>query len=64
MNDRQVAAAAERRGLLLMPGNTFFAEGSKGESYMRLSFSSASDEQIEEGVKLLQELIEHCKMFI
>ena len=47
-----------------MPGNTFFAEGSKGESYMRLSFSSASDEQIEEGVKLLQELIEHCKMFI
>lgn len=64
LNDRQVAAAAERRGLLLMPGNTFFAEGSKGESYMRLSFSSASDEQIEEGVKLLQELIEHCKMFI
>ena len=53
MNDRQVTAAAERKGLLLMPGNTFFAEGSRGESYLRISFSSASDEQIDEGAGIL-----------
>ena len=58
INDRQLTAAAERRGLLLMPGNTFFAEGSRGESYLRLSFSSASDEQIGEGVSRLRALIE------
>ena len=60
LNDRQLTAAAERQGLLLMPGNTFFTEGSKGEGYLRLSFSSASDEQIEKGVELLLELIMSC----
>ena len=53
MNDRPVTAAAERKGLLLMPGNTFFAEGSRGESYLRISFSSASDEKIDEGAGIL-----------
>lgn len=61
INDRQVSAAAERRGLLLMPGNTFFVEGSRGESYLRLSFSSASDEQIIEGCAILRDIIEKCR---
>lgn len=61
-NDRQVASAAERRGLLLMPGNTFFAEGSRGESYLRLSFSSATDAQIDEGCALLGEIIRQCSV--
>ena len=56
-NDRQVAAAAERAGLLLMPGNTFFAEGSRGESYLRISYSSATDEEIMEGVRRLAEIL-------
>lgn len=60
LNDRQVTAAAERRGVLVMPGNTFFAEGNKGESYLRLSYSCATDEQIVEGVRRLQEVIESC----
>ena len=58
LNDRQVTAAAERRGVLLMPGNTFFAEGSRGESYLRISFSSASDEQIEMGAAILADVLE------
>lgn len=61
VNDRQVTAAAERRGLLLMPGNTFFVEGSRGESYLRLSFSSASDEEIVKGCSILKEIIESCR---
>lgn len=60
LNDRQITAAAERKGLLLMPGNTFFAEGGKGEAYLRLSFSSATDQQITEGAARLRELVEHC----
>lgn len=59
INDRQITAKAERRNLLLMPGNTFFTEGSKGETYLRLSFSSATDEQITEGISELKELIGH-----
>lgn len=57
LNDRQITAAAERRGVLVMPGNTFFAEGNKGESFLRLSYSSATDEQIMEGIRRLQEVI-------
>lgn len=58
INDRQITAAAERNGVLLMPGNTFFTEGSKGEAYLRISFSSATDEQITEGIRRMGELIE------
>ena len=57
LNDRQITAAAERKGVLLMPGNTFFTEGSKGEAYLRISFSSVRDEEITEGVRRLGELI-------
>lgn len=58
VNDRQVTVAAERRGLLLMPGNTFFAQGGRGDSYLRVSFSCASDDQIEAGAGILKEIIE------
>lgn len=57
LNDRQITAAAERKGVLLMPGNTFFTEGSKGEAYLRISFSSVRDEEITEGVRRMGELI-------
>lgn len=63
LNDRQVTIAAERRGVLVMPGNTFFVEGNKGESYLRLSYSSATDKQIVEGVRRLQEIFEHYKAY-
>lgn len=61
VNDRQVTAAAERQNLLLMPGNTFFTEGSRGESYLRLSFSSATDDEITEGVRRLSDIIGRCQ---
>lgn len=61
VNDRQVTAAAEHAKLLLMPGNMFFAEGSRGESYIRVSFSSVTDEEIIEGVHRLAEALERCR---
>ena len=62
LNDKQITNAAERKGLLLMPGHTFFVEGGRGDSYLRLSFSSASDEEIIEGCSILQEIIETHNM--
>lgn len=61
-NDRQIAAAAERTGLLLMPGNTFFAEGSHGESYIRVSYSSVTDEEITEGCRRMAEVLNSCRI--
>ena len=58
LNDRQIASAAERKGLFLMPGHTFFVEGGRGDSYLWLSFSSVSDEQIVKGCSILRNIIE------
>jgi DNA-binding transcriptional MocR family regulator len=39
-----------------VPGKAFFADGS-GENTMRLSFSCASDEMIDQGIERLGKLI-------
>lgn len=61
LNDRQVTYAAERAGVLVMPGNIFFTEGSRGESYLRFSFSSVSDEEITEGLRRFAKVLETCE---
>nr|WP_330392370.1 PLP-dependent aminotransferase family protein [Hespellia stercorisuis] len=60
INDFQVAALCEKMGVLLMPGSIFFPEGNKGENYLRISFSSATDEQIIKGAEVLQKAILIC----
>lgn len=57
VRDRQLTVAAEREGVLIMPGNMFFMEGSRGEDCVRLSFSTASDAQIETGIARLSALL-------
>lgn len=58
LNDMRLTTVCERIGLLITPGSVYFPEGQKGENYLRLSFSSASDEQIEEGIQLLKKGME------
>ena len=62
INDRRVTYAAERAGVLVMPGNIFFAEGSRGESYLRLSFSSVSDEELRLGMTRFADVMKHAGM--
>lgn len=57
LNDTQFAALCEKMGLQIMPGSFFFSQGNVGKNYLRLSFSSASDEEIVEGVSLLKKAI-------
>ena len=45
-----------------MPGNTFFAEGSHGESYIRVSYSSVTDEEITEGCRRMAEVLNSCRI--
>ncbi|MDH6267808.1 DNA-binding transcriptional MocR family regulator [Rhizobium sp. SG_E_25_P2] len=51
-----LARAIETVRVAFVPGRAFFADGS-GENTIRLSFSCASDEMIDEGVKRLGQLI-------
>lgn len=61
-NDLQLSLLCEKMGLLIMPGRYFYPEGNKGENYLRLSFSSSSDKEIVDGVKILKKAVEVCKL--
>lgn len=60
-NDLQIVSLCKKMGLLLMPGSLFFPEGNKGDNYLRISFSSASDEQILRGTEILQKALSVCQ---
>lgn len=52
------AAGARRRGVAYVPGAPFYPDG-RGHDQLRLSFSRASEPQIEEGVRRLAGLFGH-----
>jgi 2-aminoadipate transaminase len=51
----QVAAAAAKRGVAVVKGSDFLLTG--GEHALRLAYSAVTDDQIEEGVRLLAEAV-------
>lgn len=57
---RALATAAERNGVLIEPGDVFFAADSVGKSaprnYARLGFASIATEHIEPGIAVLAEI--------
>lgn len=53
VDTRAVAAAAERRGVLIESGDVFFAAESPPRNYARLGFGSIATERIEPGVAAL-----------
>lgn len=56
LDGSEIFTAARERGVLLSPGELFHVDGG-GRNTMRLTFSSASREQIESGIGILAELI-------
>jgi DNA-binding transcriptional MocR family regulator len=52
--DRMLPQACER-GVEFLPGTTCYVDG-RGRDQMRLSFSFASDEQIENGIRIIGEI--------
>jgi DNA-binding transcriptional MocR family regulator len=51
-----VAAQAKARGILVLPGNPFFAEEPTGQ-HLRLAYSYVSQEKIEAGIRILSEVV-------
>lgn len=49
----QLATEAIKDGILIEPGDIFFADSENHKNYFRLGFSSIPDERIEEGIRLL-----------
>ena len=55
----RLLSVARRRGVIFVTGAAFFVDGT-GNRFLRLCFSSASPERIEEGVKRLAEAVEEA----
>ena len=53
VDSREVLEIAVANKVAFVPGNAFFAGSDTGFEYMRLNFSNATPERIEEGVKRL-----------
>ncbi len=57
MDGEKFSRKAYERGLLLFSGNRFFQKGSSNP-FVRVSFANATEEEIEEGVRILNETLE------
>nr|WP_311526882.1 PLP-dependent aminotransferase family protein [uncultured Ralstonia sp.] len=59
LDARQLASTALTHGVIIEPGDVFFAAGTPSPHF-RLGFTAIGEERIEEGVRLLAQLIEHA----
>lgn len=55
VNEKKLFAIARQKGLIYMPGSVFYPQGYSGSGHIRLCFSSASEGQIDRGVRILSE---------
>ncbi|MDF2569982.1 MAG: PLP-dependent aminotransferase family protein [Sporomusa sp.] len=49
----RLVANAGRRGVVFLPGEAFYPDGTQGDTYIRLNYTFANPLQIEEGIKRL-----------
>ncbi|MEA4848499.1 MAG: PLP-dependent aminotransferase family protein [Clostridiaceae bacterium] len=55
-NNRLVSKAAEK-GVVYLPGEIFYPDGTQGENFMRLNFTFPDSSKIEEGIKRLMDAL-------
>lgn len=59
LDARKLADTALAHGVIIEPGDVFFAAGAPSPHF-RLGFTAIGEERIEEGVRLLAQLVEHA----
>ena len=57
LDSRALAGRAQKEGVIIEPGDSFFAEPAAGARHLRLGFSSIPADRIEEGIARLSRLI-------
>lgn len=58
---RSLLRETQRRGMTFMPGHLFYTKKSRGNDHIRLNYSYPTEQQIREGVKILEESLAHEK---
>jgi len=51
----KLVANAAQRGVIFLPGEVFYPDGTQGESYIRLNYTFCHIEQIKKGIKSLMQ---------
>lgn len=60
LNVRELLPEARREGVLIEPGDVFFAEPAHHQNFFRLGFSAIPTESIEPGISRLATLLKRC----
>ena len=55
-NNRLVSKAAEK-GVVYLPGEAFYPDGTQGENYMRLNFTFPNSSRLDDGIKILMDAL-------
>ncbi|MDD3706363.1 MAG: PLP-dependent aminotransferase family protein, partial [Clostridiaceae bacterium] len=55
-NNRLVSKAAEK-GVVYLPGEAFYPDGTQGENYMRLNFTFPNSNKLDDGIKILMDAL-------
>jgi DNA-binding transcriptional MocR family regulator len=53
----KLVANAAKRGVVFLPGEVFYPDGTQGESSMRLNYTFAQPEQIQQGINSLMQAV-------
>jgi len=53
----KLVANASKRGVVFLPGEAFYPDGTQGDTHVRLNYTFASPEQIETGIKYLLQAV-------
>lgn len=62
INERAFCKIAEQKGVLVVPGWVFYANNKKKKNHIRICFSNVTDEEICQGVELLGEALDICRI--
>lgn len=57
INQDVLLLTAEANGISFSPGHLFYPYGNEGDEHIRISYSSCSDHEIKEGIKILSDSI-------
>lgn len=58
---RSLLRETQKRGMTFMPGHLFYTKPSRGNDHIRLNYSYPTEQQIRDGVKILEDALAHKK---
>ena len=60
----KLVANASKRGVVFLPGEVFYPDGTQGDTHVRLNYTFVSPEQIETGIKYLMQAVKETTIAV